>query len=126
VTGSCALCDAPAEADEPLCASCFASPEERAVYDRASSVLASRERAAAYFRAAKNALAMARRYAAQAGAADPRVEHCLDEVRRCRVAVRELRAEGGIVATALGERPGLRKASVPPPAGVASRPRAAR
>ena len=124
VTGSCTSCDSPTEGDEALCPSCLASPDERAAYERVARALGARAEATGYLRAARGALAMARVYAAESGALDPRVLECLDEVRACRAAVRELRAQGR--SAAIAEGPGLRKAGTPPSGDAAKRPCAAR
>src|SRR5438105_9641193 len=100
---TCALCDSDTEGGEPLCAACLASPDQRELFGRVAARARTRAAVARHYAVARDALRLARRYRAErtavggtargaAASADARVEACIAEVRRCREAVRELRA----------------------------------
>jgi hypothetical protein len=87
----CASCDAPIE-DGEFCAECEPDAETRTLELRAAARIERRRAIEAYFAAARQTLKLVRIYRDEPGTTGRREREALDEVRRFRAAIGDLRA----------------------------------
>lgn len=87
----CTLCDADCEDGEMLCAACLADPDQRDAYQAIVGIARTRNALVAHYGAARQALRRARGYRREGDGNTQRVRACLDEVSRCRHAIRVVR-----------------------------------
>src|SRR4051812_33828896 len=87
----CTLCDGDCEDGEMLCTACLADPDQCEAYHAIVRLARTRTAVVAEYAAARQAIARARGYRDEGDGDSRRVRACLNEVQRCRAAIRSVR-----------------------------------